>query len=73
VVLELHGGFDAYGVTGMWGQAASDYTNAMSQDVLLVPYLWFNDDELRYQDTDRAAYLNKLRALKPADAPASKW
>lgn len=73
VVLELHGEFDAYGVVSMWGQAASDYTNTMSQDVLLVPYLWFNDDELSYQDTDRAAYLNKLRALKPADAPAPKW
>jgi len=72
-VLELHGEFDAYGVVSMWGQAASDYTNTMSQDVLLVPYLWFNDDELSYQDTDRAAYLNKLRALKPADAPAPKW
>jgi hypothetical protein len=73
VLLELHGGFDSYGVVAMWGQAATDYTNTMSQDVLLIPYLWFQDDELRYQDTDRAAYLNKLRALKPADAPAPKW
>jgi hypothetical protein len=73
VDLELHGGFDSYGVIAMWGKAATDYTNTMSQDILLVPYLWFYDDQLHYQDTVRAAYLDKLKALKPPDAPAPKW
>jgi hypothetical protein len=73
VDLELHGGFDSYGVIAMWGKAATDYTNTMSQDILLVPYLWFYDNQLHYQGTDRATYLNHLRSLKPADAPAPKW
>lgn len=73
VVVGLHGGIDRYGVIAVSESALARSTNGLSDDLQLIPGLWFNDEQLLYHGTDRAAYIDKLRALKPADAPAPKW
>lgn len=72
VFLGLHGGsqgFDHYGVDS---RATNGMYNAGAY-VLLKPGLWYFDETLSYHDTNRAAYLEHLRALKPADAPPPNW
>lgn len=72
VFLGLRGGsqgFDHYGVE-------STATNGMDNGgnyVLLKPGLWYYDETLGYHGTNRAAYLEHLRTLKPADAPPPNW
>jgi hypothetical protein len=73
VFLDLDSRFDHYGVMAYSEKAASGQTNAVSRDLLLVPGLWFFDQELTYPTIGGAQYLNKLRAMKPADAPTPKW
>jgi hypothetical protein len=73
LVLGLHGGFDRYDAIALSENAPASSTNGLSGDLQLIPGLWFNDEELLYQGTDREAYVNQLRALKPADAPPPKW
>ncbi len=73
VVLGLHGGFDRYDVIAVSESTLASSTNGMSDDLQLIPGLWLNDEQLLYHGTDRTAYLNKLRALKPTDAPPPKW
>ena len=74
VYLQLHGGSDRYGVYAYSEKAASkhtNYTNDWSGQILLTPGLLFFDEGLTYKD--RAEYLNKLKAMKPDDAPTPKW
>ncbi len=70
VHLELHGGFDHYGVIALSEQAAHDATNRFSGPIELVSGLWYYDEGLA-QDHDR--WLKKLRKMKPHDAPTPTW
>jgi hypothetical protein len=69
--LELHGGIDRLHVIAYSEQTAASHTNDL-QGLLLTPGLWFYDAELSYQQTDRAAYITRLKAMKPDDALAPK-
>ncbi len=71
VYLELHGGSDRYGVEAYSEKAAGRLTNDRSGTIQLTSGLLFFDIGLTYKD--RAAYLNKLKAMKPDDAPTPKW
>jgi hypothetical protein len=73
LVLVLHAEIDYYSVIALSENAPASSTNGLPPDLRLIPGLWYHDDQLGYQLTDRAAYLAKLRALKPADAPTPKW
>ena len=68
--LELHGGFDHYGVFAFSEEAASSQTNGFSGPFQLIPGLWYYDEGLAY---DRAAWIKKLKAMKPHDAPVPTW
>jgi hypothetical protein len=70
VHLELHGGFDHYGVIALSEEEARSQTNSFAGPFELIPGLWYYDEGLVY---DRAAWLKKLRGMKPNDAPAPKW
>jgi hypothetical protein len=70
VHLELHGGFDHYGVIALSEQAASSQTNGFSGPFQLIPGLWYYDEGLVY---DRAAWIKKLKGMKPRDAAEPKW
>jgi hypothetical protein len=67
VRLELHGGFDHYGVIVLSEQAARDATNRFFGPIELVSGVWYYDDGLT-QDHDH--WIKKLRKMKPHDAPA---
>jgi hypothetical protein len=71
VHLELHGGFDHYGVIALSEQAAHDAaTNRFSGPIELIPGLWYYDEGLA-QDHDR--WIKKLRQMRPHDAPTPTW
>lgn len=72
--LQLHGGSERYGVMAYSEKTASTHTNDIggsSGQILLTSGLLFFDERLTYKD--HAEYLNKLRAMKPDDAPTPKW
>jgi hypothetical protein len=74
VYLQLHGGSDDYGVYAYSEKVAHrhiDVSNGWSGEIQLIPGLLFFDRGLTYKD--RAEYLNKLKAMKPDDAPSPKW
>ncbi len=73
VYLGLHGGFDHYGLSAYSEKTVGTRTNIWSSEILLIPGLIFYDEPMGYQSTDRAAYINKLKALKPKDAPSPNW
>src|ERR1051325_7496387 len=64
VHLELHDGFDHYGVIALTEQGASSRTNGFSGPFQLIPGLWYYDEGLTY---DRAAWMEKLKGMKPHD------
>ena len=68
--LELHGGFDHYGVIALAEKAAHDATNRFSGPFELVAGLWYYDEGL---DSDRDQWMNKLRKMKPHNAAAPPW
>jgi hypothetical protein len=70
VHLELHGGFDHYGVLALSELAAHDPTNRFSVPIELISGLWYYDEGLA-QDRDR--WIKKLRKMKPHDAPTPTW
>ena len=70
VHLELHGGFDHYGVIALSEKAAHDATNRFSGPIELISGLWYYDDGLA-ADHDR--WLKKLRNMKPREAPPTAW
>ena len=69
----LKDGIDRLVVIAYSQQFVNSHTNGFSGDVQLIPGLWFSDEEFTYQDTKRAEYIKKLKAMKPDDAPAPKW
>jgi hypothetical protein len=73
VFLQLYGGLDRLGVTAYSEKAASSHTNGFSEEFVLTPGLWCFDEELGYQRTSRAEYMNKLKAMKPDGVPIPKW
>jgi hypothetical protein len=70
VHLELHGGFDHYGVIALTEQTAGSQTNEFSGPFQLIPGLWYYDEGLTY---DRAAWMEKLKGMKPRDVPDPRW
>lgn len=68
--LELHGGFDHYGVIALSEQASSSRTNDFSGPFELIPGLWYYDEGL---DNDRDGWMNKLRKMKPHGAQEPAW
>ena len=69
VSLELHGGFDHYGVI------AYSATNVPSADRLygpleLIPGLFYYDEGLTY---DRDGWIKKLKGMKPRNVVAPSW
>jgi hypothetical protein len=70
VHLELHGGFDHYGVIALSERAADDATNRFSGPIELVSGLWYYDEGLA-QDHDR--WIRKLRKMKPHGVPSPTW
>lgn len=70
VDLELHGGFDHYGVIALSEQAAHDATNRFSGLIELVSGLWYYDEGLA-QDHDR--WIKKLRKMRPHETPTPTW
>jgi len=68
--LELHGGFDHYGVIALSEQAARTETNGFSGPFRLIPGLWYYDEGLTY---DRAAWIKKLNRMRPPDVAEPKW
>lgn len=70
VVLDVHGGFDHYGVLALSGTAVTNGTGRYSAPVVLVPGLVYLDEGLGY---DRDRWMRKLRAMKPRDAPEPSW
>jgi len=73
VSLGLHGEIDRLHVVAYSEQFVNSHTNGFSGNLQLIPWLWFSDEEFTYQDTDRAKYVKKLKAMKPDDAPTPKW
>jgi hypothetical protein len=73
VLVGLKDGIDRLVVVAYSQQFVNSHTNGFSGDLQLIPGLWFCDEEFTYQDTHRAAYIEKLKAMKPADAPTLKW
>jgi hypothetical protein len=75
VYLELRSGSDRYGVFAYSEKTASKHTSDTNEsymgEIQLIPGLLLFDIGLTYKD--RAEYLNKLRAMKPVDAPTPKW
>lgn len=70
VHLELHGGFDHYGVIAFSEHAASSQTNGFSGPFQLIPDLWYYDEGLTH---DRSAWIKKLKGMKPHDIPDPRW
>jgi hypothetical protein len=67
VELELHGGFDHYGVFVL---SATNNTGRPADPFELVPGLFYFDEGLGY---DRDRWMRKLRAMKPNSAPEPLW
>ncbi len=72
VSLVLHDKINRLNVIAYSEPTASSQTNDLTE-LLLIPGLCLYDAELSYQRTDRAEYIKKLKAMKPADAPDPKW
>ena len=72
VSLGLHGEIGRLVVVAYSVQAASSHAK-YSDGLLLTLGLWFFDEGLTYQDTDRAKYIKQLKAMKPDGAPPPKW
>lgn len=70
VHLELHGGFDHYGVVALSEEAARSQTNGFSGPFELIPGLWYYDEGLTH---DRDAWIKKLKGMKPHEVPEPKW
>lgn len=73
VSVGLHGGIDSLVVIAYSEQFVNTHTNGYSGNLRLMPGLWFSDGEFTYRDTVRTNYINKLKAMKPSDAPTPKW
>jgi hypothetical protein len=70
VSLELHCGFDHYGVIA-FAATATTSVDSVSDMLELTPGLWYYDEGL-YYDRD-ASWLKKLKAMKPKDAATPAW
>ncbi len=70
VELELHGGFDHYGVFALSEATATNNAERPSEPFELVPGLFYFDEGLGY---DRDGWMRKLRVMKPTDAPEPSW
>lgn len=70
VQLELHGGFDHYGVIALSEEAVRNQTNDFSGLLELIPGLWYCDDGLAQRGT---VWIKKLKGMKPHDAAEPKW
>ncbi len=73
VALSLNGEIDSLVVVAYSEQFVNNHTNGFSGNLRLIPGLWFSDRAFSYQETDRAGYIRKLKAMKPDDAPSPKW
>lgn len=73
VSLGLHDGIDNLNVVAYSEQYAKSQTNGVTGDLRLISDLWFDDEEFSYQDTVRTNYINKLKAMRPSDAPTPIW
>ncbi len=68
--VELYGGFDHYGVTALSERTAKTNENDSSGPFELIPGLLYYDEGL---NANRAAWMQKLKKMKPHDAPAPTW
>jgi len=68
--LELHGGFDHYGVEAVSERAMTNEGNGLSGPFELIPGLWYYDEGLTY---NRDRWMKKLRKMKPSEAAVPTW
>jgi hypothetical protein len=70
VKLELHGGFDHYGVIAESESARHSASDGLSGPFELVPGLWYYDAGLA---CDQHGWMAKLRWMKPNHVAAPPW
>jgi hypothetical protein len=70
VRLELHGGFQHYGVIALGEQFEINQTSGYVGRFELIPGLWYYDEGL---DESGASWMKKLKGMKPKDASEPKW